>query len=111
MILLALLAVAPMPAQETLGFERMLLCDAYREIWQWDEHNAGRKVPEDNDWYGPFRDRLRAAGAAQGLDRYKISALYNAKVQSLRPSRPRRAAITRFSRTLRLGNTPRPSGT
>lgn len=87
--LIALLTVAQAaPAQETLSFERMVQCHAYRDVWQNDEDKAGRKVPEDYDWYGPFRDRLRAAGAAKGYDRYKVSdmsmALYN-KMPKLAP--------------------------
>lgn len=80
--MLAMLAAGP---AEELNFERMLQCHAYRDVWQWDEHNAGRKVPEDYEWFGAFRDRLRAAGAVKGLDHYKVSDMSNRLVDSLRP--------------------------
>jgi hypothetical protein len=83
-LLAAQTAPAPAPAEE-LSFERLLLCQSYHEIWQWDEANAGRKVPEDFEWYKVFRDRLRAAGAAKGIDRYKIAELGNAQARMLRP--------------------------
>lgn len=83
--MLGLLLIAAMPIAEDLSFERMLLCQAYHEQWQWDEHNAGRKVPEDKEWFMPFRDRLRAAGAEKGYDRYKIAELGNRLTDTLRP--------------------------
>ena len=83
MIALAMLALIGAP--EDLSFERLLQCQSYHEIWQWDEHNAGRKVPRDDQWYGPFRDKLRAAGEAKGYDRYKVAEMGNALVATLRP--------------------------
>lgn len=78
--LIALLAAVQDPS-----FERMLLCQAYHETWQWDEHKAGRKVPRDDAWAMAFRDRLRAAGAAKGIDRYKIAEMGNALVRPMQP--------------------------
>ena len=82
--MLSLLLLAALP-QETPSFERMLLCQSYHEIWQWDEHNAGRPVPEDGAWYRAFRDRLYAAAKAKGIDRYRVAEMGNAQVNTLRP--------------------------
>jgi hypothetical protein len=64
-------------------FDRLLLCKAYHEQWQWDEHRAGRKVPDDTQWFLAFRQRLEAAGKLKGIDRYRIAELSNAAVKPL----------------------------
>jgi hypothetical protein len=61
----------------------MIQCDAYHWQWQLDENKAGRKVYEDTIWFLAFRDRMRAAGAAQGLDRHKISDRMMATLKQL----------------------------
>jgi hypothetical protein len=72
--MLSLLLIAMMPvAAEEPGFDRMVQCSAYHWQWQLDENKAGKKVYEDTIWFLAFRDKMRAAGAAQGLSRYQVS--------------------------------------
>ncbi|MNI83804.1 hypothetical protein D3C73_1406480 [compost metagenome] len=55
-------------------------------------------------------ERLPLRWEKRSARRGKVAST-RSRFQSRRPSRPGRAAMIRLSRTLRLGNMPRPSGT
>jgi hypothetical protein len=82
MLILALLTAA-LPAQDPPSFERMVQCAAYHWQWQNDENKAGKPVYADDAWYMAFRDRMRAAGEAKGLNRHKVSDMTVALVKPL----------------------------
>lgn len=84
--MLSVLLLAALPLAEEPGFERMLLCKAYRAQWLWEERKAGRKVPYDFSWGLAFNKQLRAAGAAKGLSHDQVAERGNEVVAKLQSS-------------------------
>lgn len=83
LLLLALgLAAAPIADERTL--DRMVLCQAYHEQWQWDLHHAGEKVYKDGDWFVGFHRRLLAAAEAAGINYEQVAIRNNRLVDGMR---------------------------
>ncbi len=83
--MLYLLAMALAPQQADLTLDRMIRCQSLHEIWQWDEHDAGRKVPKDDEWFIPFHRKLLAAAEAAGIGYEEVARRSNALSASFRP--------------------------
>lgn len=84
MLLLALSALALAGAQDDSELDRLVLCQAYHEQWQWDLRNAGQKVFHDGEWFVPFHRRLLAAAEAAGVDRDTLARRNNSLVDTMR---------------------------
>lgn len=79
-----LILIAALAADASPAVERMILCKAYHEQWQWDEHNAKHPVYHDGEWFVPFNNKLRDAAKAEGIAYDALATRNNALVNTMR---------------------------